>query len=263
LKEVSLNSRIAQQEKQINMLHTQVGALGNKLEKTEDVNKRVLIKTLDASKKYEDISNQLVQTKKSLIEKESTYGRNMETVKREYSDKTKQLITDNTKRVVAMMAQIEGLKKEVMKRDSLLDEKEKKEQEILVDFVKKFKDITSARSKLQLVSDAEKTHGTHPAEGTVTEGTAPAQPVTPPKSFGTETVEAQPIPFNDVFKGITTEMEEEEEVRPFKPDLSVLEPMVERAVEQGESDDAILDSLVCSGYDREDVRKVLVKLKNV
>ncbi|MBU0461442.1 MAG: hypothetical protein KJ574_02540 [Nanoarchaeota archaeon] len=43
--------------------------------------------------------------------------------------------------------------------------------------------------------------------------------------------------------------------------MSLILPMIERALEQGENDDEIITSLICSGYERDAVVKTLRKVK--
>ena len=83
-----------------------------------------------------------------------------------------------------------------------------------------------------------------------------------PAAYTTETVEPISEPFKDIFADITAEAVEEEEIELAMPeaDIGLLGPMIERALEQGDDSKDIIDSLVCSGYHRQDVLNKMKEL---
>ncbi|MBU0461441.1 MAG: hypothetical protein KJ574_02535 [Nanoarchaeota archaeon] len=189
-----LHEMITAQRREITLLTTKLGALGNKLSMTEDANKQVLLKSLEANKKYQDLSTKLNQTQNELEEKSVLYSKTVEGMRKEYADKAKQLIGDNTRRIVALMAQVESLRNELKKKDILLSEKQVKEQALVNDFVSKFKGIADNPE----MSSAPLTIPSLPA-------------ISPSQSASHEDIAIpEPEPFIDVFKDITAEMEEEE-----------------------------------------------------
>ncbi|MFC1755447.1 hypothetical protein ACFL96_19000 [Thermoproteota archaeon] len=248
-KKKELDERIILHKKEIGLLNNRIGVLSKKLLETEESNRQVLLKTIEANKKYQNLSTELAQTKQILTAKDIQYKQTIENLKKEYSGKTKQMITDNTKRVVTLMAQTEGLRKALKRKDNVLDEKEKKERELLTEFVSKFKDISAMKPDAVARLSA------------VASGNADKLPHE--KMFKTETIEPEPEPFADIFKEIgVAEIENEEiEVEMPPPEMNLLEPMIECALEQGDTEDNIVDSLVSSGYERVDVLAAMKKLK--
>ena len=251
-KQKTADELVSLQKKEIGMLTNRINVLKSKLDDAETANKRVLLKSLEASKKYDQLAKDLADTKKILEIKEKAYKEATEKVKSDFAGKAKQLIADNTKRVVAMMAQIEGLKNELKKRDIVINEKEIREQEILDDFVKRFKEVTSDKTKLAAAAKAENAVASSPG--------IPDFSRIP--TITTHTIAAEPEPFKDLFDGLAVEMEEEEiEQQMAAPDMSLLQPMVERALEQGDAPEDVIDSLVSSGYPREEVVRMVDMFK--
>lgn len=246
-KKTELEKTVEIQKKEIGMLSNRLGAMLQRLQKTEDVNRKVLLKSIDASKKFDALSQELANKTAELQRKDIQFKQQISLLESETVKQKKQIIGENTKRLIVLMAQIEGLKKKIEKKDSLLDHKSQRQKEIFSEMVNKFREL-----------------GVAPKEAKTSEKTFKAPELTAVPSFRVETAPSTPEPMADIFSDITKEIEEEEETLnvTVEADPSFLEPMVERALEQGDSEEEIVASLVCSGYQEPDIRSAIRRNRN-
>lgn len=246
-KKTELEKTVEIQKKEIGMLSNRLGAMLQRLQKTEDVNRKVLLKSIEASKKFDALSQELANKTAELQRKDIQFKQQISLLESETVKQKKQIIGENTKRLIVLMAQIEGLKKKIEKKDSLLDHKSQRQKEIFSEMVNKFREL-----------------GVAPKEAKTSEKTFKAPELTAVPSFRVETAPSTPEPMADIFSDITKEIEEEEETLnvTVEADPSFLEPMVERALEQGDSEEEIVASLVCSGYQEPDIRSAIRRNRN-
>jgi len=256
LKRVDEKNR--QLEQEVDSYRKQVFALENKaasLEKsvfsTNEQNQKLMYELMRMKEQLKGAEVQLAEKDNIIVSQDQDSAGELEKLRREEEEKRVLIMRNHTKKVAILNATINTLKAKLEKQEELIDAKSKKETMLMAEFARGMKDLMASRIDTSIDMSAIERMKEEPLPGEGMSSLVPdaEQPAEEGNSTEGMMQIAPPDEDKPAFDG------------PSRHDEII--PMVELALDHGDSIDTIKHSLHSSGYTEKEVEEALSKLNVV
>lgn len=235
---------------------TSNGVARQSLLETEEKNKKMMADYLKMQTAVKSLKESLEKKDVELRRKEAELTDAFDSFKKDSEIRSKAMIGRNTREIVGLRAHIDRLNRHITQLKSIIEAKERKEQDVVAVLNERFRDLLETKGRMEAV----------PALRTEVKTEAPKAPRLKDLGVGSpyETENAEPakrVPGPAASEvsfepGFTPGIAQDEQAY-FQYHIDDITPMIELGLEHGDTEEQIVKSLVSSGYKQADVEKAL------
>lgn len=250
-----LKGDMNQMKKELVALEVRCDVSEKKIRSLKDSAKKSMYETMKLKEK-EAVSDKMIRDTTSKLEvKERQYLETTAKMKADIEEKMKSMLDSNTRRTARYLAQIRKLQEALEAQRKLLDMKKEKEKELIRNFTDNFRKLVDTGDVdipvVETPAPPKRTVGAEMIPEAPKAFVPPMSTVAPPTESGFITEdEEEVLDFNKI-KTIVINPATTEEIM----------PMIEMALEHGDTEPIIVQSLISSGYDRNNIREAFSRLK--
>jgi predicted nuclease with TOPRIM domain len=274
-KNAHLEGDIESYKKKVFELDNKVKAVEQRVFSTNDQNQKLLYELMKNKEHLKQLEAQHAQ-KQAIMDAQSTdYDRQLEDIRREEEAKRLIVMKTHSKKISVLKASLDLLRSKLEKQNRLVGEKIEKEAEIISEFNSKMQDLVASSGDyaVDMGSMDSAIKGLDAPEPTEETSQEPASQIS---------AETQPETVQELSQEPVQESEEkkEEEMPEFdvasvaKQDeppspgdsiskMAEILPMIELALDHGDSKDTVVHSLKSSGYSEKDIEEAFSKVNIV
>lgn len=257
------NRQLLQRMQEMNALiiktKTSNGAARQSLLETEEKNKKMMADYLKMQAAVKSLKESLEKKDVELRRKEAELTSAFDSFKKDSEIRSKAMIGRNTREIVGLRAHINRLNRYVAQLKSVIEAKERKEQDVVAVLNERFRDLLETKGRMEAVPALRAEMKTEAPKAPrlkdlgigspyETENAEPATRMPEPKERNVSEASFEP--------GFTPGIVHGEESY-FPHHIDDISPMIELGLEHGDTEEQIVESLVNSGYKRSDVEKAL------
>ncbi|MFC1741940.1 hypothetical protein ACFL3V_05370 [Nanoarchaeota archaeon] len=242
LKQLEDNTRdtvndIDNYKKQIFSLQNKIGAVEKRVFSTDEQNQKVLYEFMKNKERLQQIETDLAERDRIIAKMKEAHSRNIEAFQRDSAEKKMLLMKNHSKKITVMTAALDMLKTRIEQQNRLIKNKSVKESRLIKEFNSQMQDIITAKNDLSIdtsviPSDTD--------EMTEEAAERPSEAL----SQITESLVTEPAPEASASAEVISEPESRS---------AEIVPIIELALDHGDTLDSIKHSLLSSGYSENDI----------
>ncbi len=229
-----LEQEVLSHQKNTLALSNRLGAVEKRVFSTDEQNQKLLYELMVQKERLKEAETQLEKADKLVESQNSEYSRTLDALKQEEEEKKSMILQKYVTKITAMNASMSVMKSQLEKHKALLEEKARKERELVVDFSEKMKSLLLSKDVVPDVSLS------------LPDVKEPEEPMFEFKfddDNGEKAKKGEAIAGPDPI-----------------PKIDEITPMIDLALDHGDSPDTIVHSLRSSGYSKKDIDAAFEKL---
>jgi hypothetical protein len=249
---VDLKDELLESKKELLRLKNEISIFDSKFIEGDSENKRLLAELMRTKDDLTHTQAALEDLRKLVSEERESFKSVLSKMKADHEETVKRLVNESLKRNVALATEVKHLRVRLDEQSKMLDMKARKERELTQDIVERMKDIISLR-------DDEETVAVKPVPPEVMKAEEEAIGAFVVEASREAAEEEEEELLGDRLRTLIGEDKYEDSFHISAVDD--LKPMIETALDHGDSPEAVFRSLRSCGYSRKDIETAFSKIR--
>jgi len=260
-KNLHMAQEVDSYKKSVFAFENKVGAVEKRVFATNEQNQKLLYELMQFKERLKSAEHGLDERDRLIASKDATSARNLEDLRRSEEEKRVAIMKNHSKKLAVMNATVSALKAKLEKQQELIDQKSKKERDLMTEFSRGMKDIMMTKVEASVDLSDYESLSENPAEDYGAEFRKAGTSGDSSEAAGEITDDA----VKDMFNIPSPESAEESdtpttEKSPGPSRIDEIIPMIELALDHGDNSEKIKHSLHSSGYSEKDVQSAFERL---
>ncbi len=234
-----LEKQVEDTRKDSFILKNKVAGLESGIYATNDKNQKIMYELIKARERVKQLEEDLDTETTLWGKKTEEYERDMERIRKEEEEKKIRIMKLHTRKIATLNAQLASLRAHVEKQTKAMTTKTEKETDLIRDFTDRLKDLAQTSAEIPKIStlfaDAPKIE----------------------LEIGGEEEEELELNNPDFYDKVTSKPVEFESYEGSR--VNEIMPMIEIAIQHGDSEEGIRKTLANSGYKQADIEQAFIQ----